>query len=863
MVAKLKNQSQALDELWGQGLSGTSLLQDHSGLADQFIEDCFASIQNSGSAKHVAILALGGYGRQELFPFSDIDLMILYNSKLGKKVGELTDAILYPLWDTGYEVGHGVRTIKESMRQAAKDFVFRVAMLDARFIVGSKDLFNELMGKYKQKYVEGRRRDFVRNLNQFNEERRERFGSHGYLLEPNIKESKGGLRDIQSMIWAAQVVFGIDSFEGIVQTGFLLEQEAERFVDAQNMLVRVRNRLHYISGRKNDQLYFEQQEEMAAAFGHKNSTTKLQVEQFMREVYSHLRTIAVTTDLFFDHVNEVLSLADKKRGPADREIEDWIELRKNRIHLTARSEELQAKPHLLMRTFLASARTGVPIHHRSKMSITENLGLITFKLRSSPRMANPFMAILMMPQHVLPVLEGMLETGLLGVYLPEFARIDALAQHDIYHIYTVDRHSLQAVAELHKVLGEEAEIAEQVSMSKPLYLAALLHDIGKNSGRDHSEYGAELADVIGERLCLSPEERKTLMFLILYHLFIPENALRRDLEDTVFIKKCAEIIGSSERLAMLYLLSVADSRATGPSAWSDWKATLMRDMYLKLNAYLAHVDDEAPTMVDRQQEEGVSWLRGQVEKLAAKEDGLRMKVDELSADYLSSFTPGTILEHLRIHRDRYQLIRQKSLIVPDELGDHWSVLVMSVDQPGFLAKICGVMTLHNLTVVNAQIFTWADDTVVDVIDVRPAEGLAFDEYDWDAISKDLERAVSHRLGLGHRLYEKLKNSNGRKRELAGSHEHRVLIDNESSEDFSVIEVHASDISGQLYRIAQTLADFGINIHKAFIATEVGQLIDVFYVLDNRGRRVESSDFKEEVANGLMYAIGATDEQARK
>jgi [protein-PII] uridylyltransferase len=195
------------------------------------------------------------------------------------------------------------------------------------------------------------------------------------------------------------------------------------------------------------------------------------------------------------------------------------------------------------------------------------------------------------------------------------------------------------------------------------------------------------------------------------------------------------------------------------------------------------------------------------------------------------------------------------------LEDHWSVLVMSVDQPGLLAKICGVMTLHNLTVVNAQIFTWSDNTVVDVIDVRPAEGIAFGDYDWHAVGKDLERAVSHRLGLGHRLYEKLKNSYGRKRELAGSHEHRILIDNESSEDFSVIEVHAIDISGQLYRIAQTLADFGINIHKAFIATEVGQLIDVFYVLDNRGKRVESEDFKKEIVKGLMHAIGAADEQA--
>jgi [protein-PII] uridylyltransferase len=858
MGSKLKTQSQALDDLWAQGLSGMSLLRNHSDLADQFIRDCLASIDGSGIEGNVALVALGGYGRQELFPFSDIDLMILFRPEFRKKVSDLADAILYPLWDTGYEIGHGVRTIDESLKQAKEDFVFRVALLDARLLGGSEDLFNDLMRVYRLDFVEGRRHDFISNLNTFDIERRDRFGSHGYLLEPNIKESKGGFRDIQSMIWAAKVVFGINSFAEIVDAGFLLPSEGERFDDAHNMLVRIRNRLHYISSRKNDQLYFEQQEDMASAFGYKDSGKGLSVESFMRDVYGHLRTITVVHDLFFDHVNEVLGLTEKQPQISDRELESGLEVRSNRVHLRARPEDLAAKPYLLMRAFLASAKTGAAVHHRSKMAITDNLGLINAKMRSSPRMAKPFHAILALSESVFPVLEGMLETGLLGMYIPEFARIDALAQHDVYHIFTVDHHLLQTVLELHKVVAEEQEVASLINRRRPFHLAALLHDIGKKSGRDHSEYGAELSETVGERLCLDKDEIDILSFLIRYHLFIPENALRRDLEDRAFIKRCAETIGDVERLAMLYLLSMADSRATGPLAWSEWKALLMRDMYLKIKSYLEAVAEESdvPAMVDRHYEDGVVWLREQVATLAEKEPGLKMSVAELSADYLSSFTPQTILSHLRYHRDYYQIVRQKSLVFAEESSDHWSVLVMSNDQPGLLAKICGVMTLNQLTVVNAQIFTWPDGTVVDMIDVKPAEQFGFEECDWKAVNEDLDRAVSHRLGLGYRLYEKLKSSYGRKRELIGSLEYRVDVDNSGSNDFTIIEVHAGDIPGQLYRITQTLADFGINIHKAFIATEVGQLIDVFYVLDKKGNKVDDDGFLKEIVNGLMHAIGA-------
>ncbi|THB79535.1 MAG: [protein-PII] uridylyltransferase [Desulfobulbaceae bacterium] len=862
MTIILKKQKQALDDLWSRGLSGTRLLSDHSALADTFIKELFETIEDQDAQAHVAVIALGGYGRQELFPFSDIDLMILFSKKFRKKVSGVVDKLLYPLWDTGYEVGHGVRTIKESLEQARDDFVFQVALLDARLVAGSQELFDELLQLYRRKFVDGKRADFVQQINEYSQERRARFGTHSYLLEPNIKEGKGGLRDLQSMVWVAQVVFGIDSIQGIVDSGFLLQSEGERFENAHNMLVRIRNRLHYISSRKNDQLFFEQQEEMAVAFGYGDDGHSSVVEHFMRDVYGHLRTVAVTADLFFDHVNEILGLAGGLPSMPDRQVEERIELRGGKIQLSAKPEELKAKPYLLMRAFLAASRLGAPIHHRSKMAITENLGLISDKLRSSPRMSNPFLAVLLSSEHLAATLEGMLETGLLSAYIPEFAHIDTLAQHDVYHIYTVDRHLLQSVLELHRVVEEEPEIARLVSrLEKPLFLAALLHDIGKNSGRDHSEYGAELVSAIGRRLSLDTEQIEDLAFLVEFHLFIPENALRRDLNDMAFIKRCAETISRRERLAMLYLLSVADSRATGPSAWSDWKATLMRDMYLKVYAYLEHADDEAAPedMVDRQMEEGVAWMREQVAGLVAGESDLKMSVDDLSSDYLSSFTPGTILEHLKLHRDYYRVIRQRSLVIATDSQDHWSILVMSHDHAGLLAKICGVMTLNSLTVINAQIFTWDDGTVVDVIDVRPSDGLGFDERDWKRLNDDLDKAINHRIGLSYRLYEKLKSSLTRKRELTGDQEFRVDLDNGGSDEFTIIEVHAADTPGQLYQITQSLADFGINIYKAFIATEIGQLIDVFYVLDRNGEKITSDEFGREVISGLMHAIGADQE----
>ncbi len=857
MKSPLRAERAALEKLWEQGLSGQSLLRSHSKLADEFIQECFRETDIPGVEESVALVALGGYGRQELFPFSDIDLMILFRPELKGKIDKVADAVFYPLWDTGLEVGHGVRTVKESIEQASKDFFFQVALLDARLIAGSQLLFFELQSENKAHFIEGKREEFVTNMELFRNQRCERFGSHSYLLEPHIKEGKGGFRDIQAMLWTAKVVYGLEGLTGIANAGILMEQEQADFVKSWDTLVKIRNRLHYISKRKNDQLYFEQQEEMAEVFGFKNKDGVLAVEAFMQETYGYLQTIAVTTDLFFEHVGEILGLAGKGgEGRPEKVLEKGIELRNNHIHLTATPRDLQAKPHLLMRVFLAASRMEVPIHHRAKKAIAANLDLITDKVRAASRMSAPFLSILESSKDILAVLSPMLETGLLVAYIPEFGRLVTLAQHDIYHIYTVDRHSLQAVTELHKVIQEKEDILRAVESPSILFLAMLLHDIGKGAGGDHSLIGAELVSGIGERLGLQAVECECLSFLVRHHLFLPENALRRDLNDSAFIKRCAETIGNVDRLSMLYLLSIADSKATGPSAWSDWKATLLQEMFLRVQPYLevsAH-DNAGEGSVERQVEEGVVWLREQVRELVSEKKDMRLDIDDLSADYLLSFTPDVIAGHIEIHRDNYRLLRQKSMIFAKNNGEQWSLLIMTTDQPGLLAKICGVMALNNLTVLNAQIFTWADGTVVDVVDVRSTDGLAFSEKDWQGLNRDLDLVIAHRLGLGHRLYKKLAAAYARRKELVGRQESRVVIDNETSEVFTVVEIYADDRPGQLYHITQTLADFGINIHKAFIATEVDQLIDVFYVLDSEKRKVEDDEFKEEIVQGVLYSI---------
>ncbi len=687
----------------------------------------------------------------------------------------------------------------------------------------------------------------------FRLERRGKYGSHSYILEPHIKEGKGGMRDIQSMLWVAKVVFGLSNLKEIENSGMLTQEKCRSFEESWNMLARVRNRLHYISRRKNDQLFFEYQQEVAEAFGYQDSATMLAVEHFMRHLYGHLQTIAVITDLFFEQVQEVLGLSGP--GGSEQVLEKYIVARNGSVRLTS-PDTLKRWPSLLLRLFLQAGRKGLSLHHSTRQQISDHLHLVDDKFRNSKRNSKIIQELLLQTGDPQTVLKVMLETGLLTAYLPEYGGVESLAQHDLYHIYTVDRHQLQTVSEVAILRQELGEVFSEISTPIVVFLAALLHDIGKGKQTDHSELGAEMVAVIAQRLGLEEAECQSLSFLVRHHLFLPENALRRDLDDQEFIRKSALLIGDTDRLAMLYVLSIADSKATGPSAWSNWKESLLSELYLRIKSCLEVIcsTEVSPHEKIIREEHGISWLRQQVGELLDQDEKTRIEIASLPKDYLMSISAEMVKQHLQIHRDQATRLQQQVLIFPQENDEYGSLLVMSKNRSGLLAKIFGVLALYNCSVLAAQIFTWPDDTVVDVIDISSVTGKNFLEHDWQKFAVELNQAVNYRLDVSYKLVNKLNAESFRTRKNVQKLEQKVIIDNKTSDRYSIVEVYCDDKLGKLYQLAQALYDFGLDIHRAKIATEVEQLIDVFYVTQRDGQKINETQLENRLKKTLLQII---------
>ena len=849
MENELRARRDALEFLWAKGLSGKNLLMQHTDLIDAYLAHSFRNTEEAQTG--MTLVALGGYGRKELFPYSDIDLMLLYDPAAEKHVSQVAENIFYPLWDAGLEVGHAVRSPEECLSHGLEDFYFQVAMLDARVVVGSEELFEKTRRLFSKSFVEGKRRDFFLQMQDQLEKRHQHFGTHIYQLEPNIKECLGGLRDVQAMLWTAQVVFGLHDLTMLEDAGLLTEFERLSFEKAWNFLVKVRNRLHYFSKRKNDRLYFEHQEEMANALSFKTKKEMLGVEQFMQQIYHHMNTIAVTTGHFFEHVDEVLNL---KNTPAkEKELEPGLVVKHGRIQLLD-PKQLVHKPELLIRTFVHAARLGAPIHYRTKRIVTENLHLIDDKLRSSKTFSKSFLEILQSTETPFGVLSSMLDTGLMNAYIPEFATVSSLAQHDVYHTYTVDRHLLQTLAELKYIRHEELNIYSKLSAPHILSLAALLHDIGKGQGGNHSALGAEMAGQIGKRLGLQAAEISDLVFLIQNHLFLVHTALRRDLDDEAFIIRCARKINSIERLHMLYLLSIADARATGEEAWSKWKAALLLELYLKIIHLLDHAE-----LVDPDRTEAAVWMRNQIKQQLGEGQQAAL-IDALPEEYILNSTPENVISHILFARD---LDREGIILKPEDHGHYWSILIMAPDSIGLLSKVCGAFALHNLDVVAAQIFTWDNGIAVDMLNVHSNIGIPYEEQDWPALERDLKLALANRLGLVHRLVGKSQMARLGAKQPGLTPEAQVFINNTISERYTVMEIFADDHTALLFDITRTLAEFSINIARAKIGTKGDQVVDVFYVLDQDGRKIEDEMLQEEITRALLHVADKDSGAGRK
>ncbi len=829
---------QALDSLWKRGLSGLDLLRQHSSLIDEFIKEKFYAVVGE-PPDGLCMVALGGYGRKELFPYSDIDLLLLYDKRRSSFIEKVTEAVFYPLWDAGLDVGHGVRTIEACIEDIKNDFFFMVSLIDARPICGDRALFTKLSKKFSDYFGSGSRKKFAKDMMLHRAERHKRYGNHTYLLEPNIKESRGGLRDLHAIIWTGKILFGLRNMEEFCNAGLFAKGEFDQIVKARDELFVVRNRLHHASGRKNDRLYFEYQEEIAKALRFYDTKDMLGVERFMRNVHRNLQTISVASDLFFEHVQDVIRPSPV--AVSSRRFCEGIEEIKGRLIISDR-EIASTKPYIMLKAFAIAAREGIPVHYRSRRLIASVCTDLNPKWRYSKKCARYFTEILAHSTDS-TALEQFMGSGLLCAYIPEFEHLRALVIHDVYHVNTVDKHLVESVVQLNRLRKRYAALFQDIADDRVLLIATFLHDIGKGRGGRHAQKGAEIVRDIGKRLGLDGHETECLSFLVANHLYLIDNATRRDLEDESLILKFARHIQSPDRLTMLYLITIADSMATGPNVWNEWKEALLLEVYHK-TAHLL----EQHELVDPDRIAAVKWMKQKVSELLG--DRARGVLPVLPEDYLLSFTPEAICLHMDLKND---LVRSRVICLPEDRGCFWSVLLMTRDRTGLLSKICGTFALYNLNILQAQIFTLKDGTVVDVLDVRSFTQDSFSEINWKGLCRDLKMALQDRLGISHRLAAKFSRLRPVEHKVSIRPKTKVVIDNKQSDFFTIIEVYSQDSPCLLYNITKTLADFNINIHKAKIGSSADQVVDVFYVLDSLGQRVEDDELLKELGKALEYA----------
>ena len=805
------------------------------------------------------LVAVGGFGRGELSFASDLDLLFLYQSRLIPSLQDVIRELTYGFWDEGFEVGHATASLAEAKRLVHEDFSILTSYLEARFVAGDEELYSGWRQSFLKSFGMQRRRKFVQNLVDYRESRLQQFGETTYLLEPHVKEGVGGLRDLQTIRWSGIVFLHDTDLQAMMERDWLGRQETLWLEQAYDFLWRVRLQLHQLTGRRQDQLLFPEQEMVAGRLGYEDGQQGLAVEAFMRLYYRHTARIRRTTSFFLERLGE----SERKfpRLRLRRRILPGPFLLDGRHLHFLEPDWIRKDPRLLMQFFWQAAQREAHFHHQAGGIIRENLGTFSDAARRDPQVVKQFFDILAHPRQAFPVLRVMLETGFLDVFLPEFVPVRFRVQHDVYHLYTVDEHLLRTVRELHRMEHNQDESLANLGLHqffaglkhrRILFLVALLHDIGKGKGSNHAIRGVPLVREIAGRLALSPEETELLCFLVEHHLILAETALKRDLMDEKPIMKCAVTIGDRERLGMLFLLTIADSRATGPGAWSAWKASLLTELYHKVDRMLARGDLQGEDLQQRSDEiqREVFGLAGEV----PDRERLARWLDRLSFRYLLSQTPEAILHHYEMEQE---LVERPPLVLMTRQmeGEMWQLTVATPDRPGLFAMITGVLWLRGLNILSADIFTRESGVALDVLRVERLPDPLHAEELWGKIEHDLVRTLHDPAYLNELLADKRKPSLLHRKSLPRK-EDKVIVNEEASDFYTIIEVYTWDRPGVLHAITNTFYELGISIQLAKISTPGAQVADIFYVTDLSGNKLNDPEAHEGIRDKLLECLSA-------
>ena len=857
---RLAEEHERFEQRHREGCGGGELCRQIAAVRDAVVRELFETALGDlgedgpeGLREQVALVAHGGYGRNDVAPFSDVDLMILHERGVDARVFPLADRLLRDVFDASMVLGHSVRTVGQAVQLAAADAEICTSLVESRLLVGSSSLFDRFAKRFKRQ-VQRQARPLLAAIVKARRSERHRYGETVYLLEPNVKRSRGGLRDLQLLRWTGFVRYGTREPEQLCRQGHLTQDDVDTLSRANEFLLQLRNELHFNAGRAIDVLDRSEQLRIAEQLGYPPVAGMLPVEQFMREYFRHTSAVSHIVGRVVESAQVREQVARLATAVFGHRVEGGV--RVGPAGLMVSRDNLKKIPGDLteiMRLVNLANLYDKPIAPGVWESIRRHVARLPSE--ASGEACRRFLALLDHPGRLSQLLRDLHEAGILGRFLPDFEHARGLLQFNQYHKYTVDEHCLRALEFATDLTGDDGPLGNvyrDISTKRILHLALLLHDLGKGYLRDHREMGQELAAKAAERFHLPKHEAEVVGFLVRHHELMNHLAFRRDTSDERLIVEFAVKVGSPEVLRMLYVMTAADLGAVGPDVWDDWKAEILTDLYRRA---MHHLSDEAPAplanVLARRRTAVAEQLGSQ-----AIERWFRRQLQELPSGYLNTTSPEEIAADLRmlkaLPRDR---VHSEASYAPETGTVEITVAAAESITPGVFHKLTGALTSRRLQIRSAQINTLADGLVLDRFSVFDPD---FTGHSPDDRLEDIRDALVRSLTVDAQRqpsFRRTWQTGGTATPLPVESNAHVRIDNTTSRHYTILDIFAADRPGLLYQVSRTLFELDLSVARAKIGTYADQVVDVFYVTDaRREQKILDEKRLEEIRRRLIDVI---------
>ncbi len=782
------------------------------------------------------IIAIGGYGREELAPYSDIDILFLTRGPISASGRKMVESLAAAFWNAGAKLSYSVRDLKDCEAMMRQDLHFATSLLEKRLLWGAKPLYRQLETLTAKYFAETTPGVFIAAKLAEQDARHKKMGDSRFSLQPNVKESKGALRDIQTLLWLSNFLYGIKTPEGLAEKGILTKPELNTLLEAHRFFWKVRCHLHLINGRADDRLSFEVQPEVALRLGYTDAEPNMRAEKFMKDYFrrtsetGHLTRI-LCADMEAKSVASGATAGTKKIALAEQI--NGFPLLNNRLTVT-NSTHFRKKPADILRIFRTSQTSGHDIHPDALRVMNDSLSNGILSVSSEAHQF--FLDILLDVKGAEKTLRRLNEAGVLTALIPDFANIFAHMQYDMYHFFTADEHTIRAVGMMHSIengqLAETAALATslfpKIHSRRALYAAMFLHDIAKGTGGEHSKKGAEIAKRLCPLLGLSAEETETVIWLVENHLLMTLAALKRDLNDPKSIADFVAEVQSPERLKLITILTTADIMAVGPDRWNNWKAGLLSELYYK------SLENMSGTPENREDNDQFIILQKQVRRLVGDQTSTLQYLSDYAPKYFwLSFSPEAIAGFVKALHKSIATNGTVVKVTPQSAQGFTEVFVFTADRKGLFATLSGAMAASGASIVDARIFTLTNGMAFDIFQIQDVNGHVYENAGF--LQKTIKSALAGSIDLAAEILERQKNA-PRKGRLFKA-QPRVIIDNNASVSNTVIEVNGKDRPGFLYDITSALTQSGLQISAAKVTTFGARAVDVFYVKDSFGLKI--------------------------